>query len=77
MEAKYLVPNSTIQLIIQEMSQIFHIENLSFNANFSNKLKELHLSDEQIEQILKSATESSSLMSVLNQTSGIYRSRFV
>lgn len=77
LEAKYLVPNSTVQLIIQEMSQIFHIENLSFNENFFNKLKEFNLSGEQIEQILKSAMESSSLTSVLNQTSGIYRSRFV
>lgn len=77
LEAKYLVPNSTIQLIIQEMSQIYHIENSSFNVIFFNKLKELHLSDEQIEQILKSAKESSTLMLVLNQTSGIYRSRFV
>lgn len=77
LDAKHLVPNSTIQLVIQEMSTLFQIESSFFYDNFLNKLKNINLSDEQIDQILKSAKEVPSLTSVLDKTSGIFRSRFV
>lgn len=76
LEAKLLIPSSSVQKIVQELHCLISDESLNINANVVQKIRSLGLTDQQQKEIL-SCINNNNLLSILNSENGLLRSKFL
>lgn len=77
LEAKLLIPSSSVQKIVQEFDFFISNESLSFNATLVQKIQSLGLTEKQQREILSCINNNNNLLTILNSENGLLRSKFL